>query len=82
MVTLKIHFNDASQVEPCLKAMREATEVGFKVNPNVKGASMRDVMTKPEALDVEAARVLEFDSDEDCRQFQMDCHEVYQRFAS
>jgi len=80
-VILRLHFEDPAQTELCLAKMREGTEVEFNVDSRVTGVSMRDVMTKPEALYVKAVKVLEFKTKDDLKQFSADCHDIYQKYA-
>lgn len=68
--TLKLHFRTAEKVEPCLAKLKENSLVNFTSED--EAIDPRDILTKPEYLEIKKIIKLTFDSHEDCLKFMRD----------
>ena len=80
--TLQLNFNDKTKMQPCLDALAVVSPVPFTFAKG--GPDTRDILTKPEYIDVKAQAVLTFATEEATHQFMRNpvCRQTFQDAAS
>lgn len=82
MFTVKLHFNDKTNVDECIAELKKVSPVPFTTRQG--GVDPRHIMSIPEALEAETAIWVEFETEADRNTFHRSrvCYDTYQRFSA
>ena len=81
--TLELNFNNKEKVAACIEELRTVSPVEFTAD-TPHGPHPRDILTKPEYLEIKSQVRLTFKTQEDCHKFMATsaCRETYNKYSN